>query len=57
MNENLNTNLEEGQDPQSEGAAVNSDQTNADNSFFSQKLKSMIPRRWLTPPRQFSPKR
>lgn len=39
MNENLNTNLEEGQDPQSEGAAVNSDQTNADNSFLQPETK------------------
>lgn len=39
MNENLNTNLEEGQDPQSEGAAVNGDQTNADNSFLQPETK------------------
>ena len=39
MNENLNTNLEEGQDPQSEGAAVKSDQTNADNSFLQPETK------------------
>lgn len=39
MNENLNTNLEEGQDPQFEGAAVNSDQTNADNSFLQPETK------------------
>lgn len=39
MNENLNTNLEEGQDPLSEGAAVNSDQTNADNSFLQPETK------------------
>lgn len=39
MNENLNPNLEEGQDPQSEGAAVNSDQTNADNSFLQPETK------------------
>ena len=39
MNENLNTNLEEGQDPQSEGAAVNGDQTNADNSLLQPETK------------------
>lgn len=39
MNENLNTNLEEGQDPLSEGAAVNSDQTNADNSLLQPETK------------------
>ena len=39
MNENLNTNLEEGQDPQSDGVAVNSDQTNADNSFLQPETK------------------
>lgn len=39
MNENLNTNLEEGQAPQSEGAAVNGDQTNADNSLLQPETK------------------
>ena len=32
MNENLNTNLEEGQVPQSDGVAVNSDPTTAESS-------------------------
>lgn len=32
MNENLNTNLEEGQDPHSDGIAVNGDSTNAESS-------------------------
>lgn len=39
MKDNLNTNLEEGQDPQSDGVAVNGDPTNADNSSLQPATK------------------
>lgn len=39
MNENLKTNLEEGQDPHSDGVAINGDSTNADNSLLQPKTK------------------
>lgn len=39
MNENLKTNLEEGQDPHSDGVAINGDSTNADNSLLQPETK------------------